>query len=111
MYPTTGHYVDFILVRHGETYWNESKEMENPKNPCGVKVKGPLIQGASDIELNQKGEIQAEQVANKIRQEDPRFKKIVTSDLKRASKTADIIGQKIGLVPTKDENFRACSWG
>lgn len=105
------HYVDFFMCRHGETVWNENRLMENPKNPSGPKVKGPLIQGSSDTDLNPKGELQAVEAAEKINQTKLTFKRIVTSNLKRAAKTAHIIGQKIGLIPEEDKNFSACSWG
>lgn len=105
------HYVDFILVRHGETFWNEKKEMINPKDPSGPKIMGPIVQGSSDIELNKQGELQAEQAADMINDKKLSFKKLITSNLKRAAKTAHIIGQKIGLVPEEDLGFSAAGWG
>lgn len=105
-------YVDFVLVRHGETPWNETKELTNPRDPNGPKIMGPIIQGASsDIPLNAKGEAQAVEAGAKIAQKNLAFKRIVSSPLKRAAKTADTIAQKIGLVPERDPNFRACNWG
>lgn len=104
-------YVDFVLVRHGETHWNEAKEITNPKDPTGPKIMGPVIQGSSDIELNAKGEKQAAEAAEKIAQKKLTFKQVVSSPLKRAAKTADHIAQRLGMVPVRDPNFSACSWG
>lgn len=101
-------YMDFIFARHGETPWNEHREMENAH---GKKVQGPLIQGSSDIELNANGLQQAEQTALAIASSGRSFKKIISSPLKRAAQTAHIIAQKNRLKMTEDWNFAACSWG
>ncbi len=98
--------VDFYLVRHGETVWNEKKEVVNP---YGEKVMGPLIQGSSDIELNEKGEKQALEAAEKIAQIS--IDKMYTSPLQRAAKTAAIICSRIGLIPIEEMDFTACAWG
>jgi broad specificity phosphatase PhoE len=64
-----------ILVRHGETSWNEQKK----------------IQGASDIELNDRGCEQVRKLALSLREE--KIDVIVTSPLKRAYETARAIGR------------------
>lgn len=61
------------FVRHGETYWNRLGK----------------YQGLSDIELNEKGLEQAKCCAKAL--ENVKFKKIITSDLKRAFMTAEYI--------------------
>ncbi len=100
--------VAIYLVRHGETYWNENTEMEDP---YGEKVMGPLIQGSSNIELNEKGLLQAGQAAEMISGLGLPIDAIYSSPLKRASKTAEIIASKIGLIPIQEPAFAACSWG
>jgi len=64
------------LVRHGQTEWNRLKR----------------IQGTGDIELNEIGLQQSEQVANYLKGEV--FSAIVSSPLKRAVETAKIIQKK-----------------
>lgn len=100
--------VDFYLVRHGETIWNEKKEIVNP---YGEKVMGPLIQGSSDIELNAKGEKQAEEAAERFAVLQLNIGAIYTSPLKRAAKTAQAIASRIGLTSIEEPAFAACSWG
>lgn len=78
-------YCTFYLIRHGETEWN---------------VKH-LMQGHTDIPLNKKGELQAKEIAKKLRQ--IRFDAAFSSDLIRAKKTAEIITleKKITVKTTK----------
>ena len=73
------------LVRHGETDWN---------------VKN-IIQGQIDIPLNKKGENQALEIANELK--DIHFDAIFSSDLSRAKRTAEIIAteRKLAVVATK----------
>ena len=65
----------FYIVRHGQTNWNK---------------KGK-IQGKTDIELNEEGIEQAKEV-RKILEKYP-IDVIVSSPLKRARKTAEIINE------------------
>jgi broad specificity phosphatase PhoE len=61
------------IVRHGQTNWNLEHR----------------IQGGTDIELNETGILQAQEIANLLK--DKKFDMIFTSPLKRAYKTAEII--------------------
>lgn len=63
-----------LLTRHGQTDWN---------------VEGK-IQGKTDIELNETGIKQAEAIREKLLNE--KIDVIISSPLKRARKTAEIIG-------------------
>lgn len=65
------------LIRHGETDWN---------------LQGRL-QGREDIELNETGILQAKLCGQAFR--DKHIKAVVTSPLKRASRTAEIIRDTI----------------
>lgn len=78
-------YCTIYLVRHGETEWN---------------IKG-LVQGHTDIPLNEKGEKQARQTATKLKRVS--FDKAFSSDLVRAKKTAELIAleKKIAVETTK----------
>jgi len=64
-----------VLVRHGETEWNKLRR----------------IQGISDLELNETGRMQAEALAQALKNE--RVEAIYTSPLKRARDTAYAIGR------------------
>ena len=66
-----------FLIRHGQTDWN---------------LKGK-IQGSCDIELNDTGIKQAEELSNKILEESYKFSKIYSSPQKRALKTAEILSR------------------
>lgn len=65
-------FLHFFIFRHGETDWNAQKK----------------FQGHSDIALNSNGEKQALELQKKLKK--LRLKKIISSDLKRAFKTAEI---------------------
>lgn len=67
------------IVRHGETDWNAQKR----------------FQGREDIELNEKGKEQAYIVANYLKKSE--WDVIISSPLKRASMTASVIGNHLGL--------------
>lgn len=101
-------YVDFVFVRHGETPWNVIQER---KDTFGELVNEALIQGSTDIPLNEKGHKQAAETAEKVAASGYSFKKIYTSPLERASQTAGAIAKKIGIQPQEESAFSACSWG
>eukprot|EP00128_Syssomonas_multiformis_P007501 Colp12_sorted_trinity150504_noHs@5262 len=61
------------IVRHGETDYNLNK----------------ICQGQTDVKLNARGKLQAERVAFRLSKE--RIDKIISSDLSRASETAQTI--------------------
>ncbi len=70
-----------LLIRHGETAWNVEKR----------------IQGSSDIELNDSGIMQANEVGLLIKSRKSPVSSIYTSYLKRARKTAELIGTQLSL--------------
>lgn len=74
-----------IVTRHGQTDWNALER----------------VQGQTDIELNDIGKKQAEKTGELIKNE--KIDLIITSPLKRARETAEIINLKIG-VPIIEEN-------
>ncbi|HRN29220.1 MAG TPA: histidine phosphatase family protein [Terrimesophilobacter sp.] len=69
----------FYLVRHGETDWNRQHR----------------VQGSSDIPLNETGKRQAKHTALLLARRS--FDAIYTSPLSRASETASIIAEDLGL--------------
>ena len=83
-----------ILVRHGETSWNEER-----------RVQG----GSSDIELNDVGVKQAHKLASFLQNEDVAV--IGSSPLKRARTTADAIASRHRLVVQFDNGLRELEVG
>lgn len=69
------------LIRHGQTDWN----------------KHHLMQGSSDIPLNDRGREQAVETGNKLRELGLEFDVLVSSPLSRAYETAEIVGKQLGL--------------
>jgi probable phosphoglycerate mutase len=82
-----------ILVRHGETDWNASGRW----------------QGHSDIPLNDNGIQQAKLLASRLTSWP--IKALYSSDLKRAARTASIIGDALGLQPEIDVSWRERNGG
>jgi probable phosphoglycerate mutase len=75
------------VIRHGETEWN---------------MKGKQ-QGHDDSPLTETGIKQAEAIARHL---EPEFDCIITSDLGRAFRTAEIIGEALGLDIIKEPGLR-----
>lgn len=65
--------------------------------------------GQKDIELNQKGLEQADKAADLLK--NIQFSSIITSPLKRALKTAQIISKHNKTKITIIDNLKECSWG
>jgi probable phosphoglycerate mutase len=63
-----------LLVRHGESEWNAVRR----------------LQGQADIGLSEKGEAQARALAATVEQLSPDH--VITSDLRRARQTAELLG-------------------
>lgn len=82
-----------VLLRHGETDWNAARR----------------IQGQRNSELNENGLAQAAAVAPRIAALNPSA--LWTSDLHRALRTAEIVGQACGLTPQLDERLREYALG
>ncbi|MGN6722448.1 MAG: histidine phosphatase family protein [Marmoricola sp.] len=82
-----------VLLRHGETDWNAARR----------------IQGQLNSELNETGLAQASAVAPALASLNPRV--LWTSDLHRALRTAEIVGEACGLTPIADERLREYALG
>ncbi|MEN2766828.1 histidine phosphatase family protein [Ornithinibacillus xuwenensis] len=81
------------LVRHGETDWNAERRM----------------QGQTDIPLNAKGIQQAEACGAALHASD--YDVVISSHLKRAKKTADIINTYLNLPSEQMEEFAERHFG
>ncbi len=76
--------MEIVVTRHGQTDWNVEER----------------IQGYKDIELNAEGIRQAETAKGSIKNE--QYDLIISSPLKRARKTADIINQALNIEIIED---------
>jgi probable phosphoglycerate mutase len=82
-----------LLVRHGETDWNADGR----------------LQGHTDRPLNDFGRRQARQLAEEL--EDEPLDAVYASDLARARETAEIVGERLGLLVVLDSDLREKDWG
>ena len=83
------------LIRHGETAWNAERR----------------LQGHTDIPLNAKGEIQALQMAQALKDTKLAFDVLYTSDLKRAADTAKAVVQLFGVKARVESALRERHFG
>ena len=81
------------MVRHGETDWNIAMR----------------LQGMQNSELTKKGIEQAKQAAEALRNKN--FDKIISSDLKRAMETAEIINKLQDVPLEKNVSIRERNFG
>lgn len=83
----------FVLVRHCETDWNREWR----------------LQGHSDVGLNEKGWLDAEELSKKLRE----FKLagIVSSDLRRSRETSLVLAHYLDIGIKLDARLRECSFG
>lgn len=81
------------LVRHGETEWNAYNK----------------VQGTMDTMLNEKGLLQAKQVAERLAKED--ISAVYTSSLTRAKATALEITRRLNVVPQELHDCREICLG
>lgn len=77
-----------VLVRHGRTAWNLERRM----------------QGHTDVPLDDVGELQAKQAAQRLVAWEPA--QLWSSDLARARRTAELIGEAVALEPVFDARLR-----
>src|SRR5215471_18946435 len=82
-----------LLVRHGESTWNA----------------GRRIQGQLDPPLSARGSTQAQEVAERF--VGHRLVGLYCSDLVRARRTAELIGEAAGLAPVDEPGLREISLG
>ncbi len=81
------------LVRHGETLWNAARR----------------IQGQSDSNLTKKGEQQARQVGERVK--NLGITHVIASDLGRTKRTAEIIADACGCSVQLDPRLRELNMG
>lgn len=83
------------LIRHGETAWNAERR----------------LQGHTDIPLNAKGEMQARQMAQALKDAKISFDVLYTSDLKRAADTANAVVQLFAMKAQVNSALRERHFG
>jgi len=86
-------FMKLIIIRHCETDWNAQK----------------LLQGSTDIELNDFGREQAKSLGNKLKAFG--IEHIISSPLKRASQTASIISDILNVSIKQDKRLEECYFG
>ena len=82
-----------IVTRHGQTDWNQQRK----------------LQGDLDIELNETGRDQAEQLRQALAEEN--IGVIYTSDLQRAQETAHIVNEHFDVPVFVDHRLNEFDWG
>ena len=82
------------VIRHGETEWNRLR----------------YFQGQTDIPLNENGRLQAARLADELKGVLP-FDRIVSSDLVRATETAEILNRGYNMPILVDPGLREVHFG
>ena len=82
-----------LLARHGETEWNREER----------------YQGHADPTLNEKGRAQAEELADRLA--DEQIDAVYSSDLRRAAETAAIVAARLDLPVEHDPGLREIEVG
>lgn len=85
--------MEILIVRHGKTEWNIQKK----------------LQGRVDIELNELGKMQARETAQLLENEN--IDLIISSPLKRAIQTAEIINDSRNIPMIIDERIAERNFG
>ena len=85
--------MNLYVVRHGQTDWNINH----------------MILGKTDIELNEKGKKQAEEVSKKLEKE--KIDLIISSPLKRTKQTAEIINKNKNIPIIYDSRIQERNFG
>ncbi|MBR3888733.1 MAG: histidine phosphatase family protein [Clostridia bacterium] len=85
--------MEILIVRHGKTDWNIQKK----------------LQGRVDIELNEIGKMQARETAQLLENEN--IDLIISSPLKRAIQTAEIINESRNIPVIIDERIAERNFG
>ena len=83
------------FTRHGETEWNSRN----------------IICGRTDIELSEKGHLQARELADRLAAEHSDIDMIVCSPMKRARDTAGYAAMALGIEPVYDDRLREWDYG
>ncbi|NLY90380.1 MAG: histidine phosphatase family protein [Firmicutes bacterium] len=91
--PTGPAPTSFCLVRHGTTDWNRENR----------------IQGCTDTALNEEGRAEIARLALEL--QDEGWELIVTSDLRRARESGEIIGRRLKIPEFSYKGLRERSFG
>lgn len=91
---------EIYFVRHGDTDLNKEGEKSDDRAP---------VRGWNNTPLNEQGKADAQKAADKLAKEP--ITHIVTSDLPRASDTAKIIGDRLGITPEEHPGLRTWNLG
>lgn len=84
-----------LITRHGETDWNSEQR----------------FQGTNDVPLNALGEAQARDFAERVKTYPEKITAIYTSPYQRAYRSAEIVGEALGLTPIRDPRIQELNYG
>lgn len=87
--------VEFLFIRHGQHVGDTDERIE----------------GWADFELTKRGIEQSTLLANHLKEHKVKINHLYTSTLKRATVTANIVGEAIGLKPIPLNGLRAMNYG
>lgn len=88
-------FMKLFFIRHGQTDWN---------------IEGK-IQGSRNIQLNDTGIKQAEELITKVLEEKYKFSKIYSSPQRRAAKTAEILSKATNIQYIIDDGLGEIDFG
>lgn len=96
-----------FFVRHGQTDYNAQKIIQGQCDRAGLP-------GIEDMGLNETGRLQAWTLAERLMREGVTFDLVLSSDLRRALETGEIIGAALGVdiapCPGLREMFFGQTW-
>jgi probable phosphoglycerate mutase len=93
MRPVSAPSTSFLLIRHAQSEWNAAERW----------------QGQGDPPLSARGREQAKALATELGAQ--RFDALLSSDLRRARETAEILGAALGLPPRVEPRLRELDVG
>jgi probable phosphoglycerate mutase len=94
--PDTGEPTEIVLVRHGQTPLTAERRFSGT--------------GGTDPELSAHGQDQAAALGRLLAAMPP-FAVVLSSPLRRARQTADVVAQALGLSVREDEGWTECAFG
>ncbi len=83
------------FTRHGETEWNSRN----------------IICGITDIELTEKGRLQARELADRLSENHRDIDMVISSPMKRAVETASYSAKALGITPQTDIRLTEWNYG
>lgn len=96
--------IRIILIRHGQTAWNES-----PSTPGATHAGEERFRGRTDLPLDDTGQSQAVALADRLEHE--RIEALYTSPLLRTQQTLAPLAKRLGMPVQLEESLLDISYG